>query len=70
MTGTVNDPIIEYNKREAKQKLKESGLEEQRFIDIFKRDPEEEMFKTNTVPEKQTTTSPDEIEFIEYEDEL
>ena len=70
MTGTVNEPIIEYNKREAKQKLKESGLEEQRFIDIFKRDPEEEMFKTNTVPEKQTTTSPDEIEFIEYEDEL
>ncbi len=29
MTGTVNEPIIKYNKKEAKQKLQESGMEEQ-----------------------------------------
>ena len=69
MTGTVNDPIIKYNKKEAKQKLQDSGLEQQRFIDIFKKDPEEDMFKTNTQPEKQETKSEDEIEFIEFEDE-
>ena len=68
MTGTVNDPIIKYNKKEAKQKLEDSGMEQQRFIDIFKPDPQEEMFKTNTKPA--TTKEPEqEIEFIEFEDE-
>ena len=72
MTGTVNDPVLKYNKREAKQKLKESGIEDQRFIDIFKKDPEEEMFKKNdVVPEKKEAkeTETVEPEFIEFEDE-
>ncbi len=70
MTGTVDDPVIEYNKREAKQKLKESGLEGQKFMDIFKRDPEEELFKKeeiNNAPEPDTTDTPA-IEFIEFDD--
>ena len=72
MTGTVNDPVLKYNKREAKQKLKESGIEDQRFIDIFKKDPEEEMFKQNDlIPEKRVVkeTETVEPEFIEFEDE-
>lgn len=71
MTGTVDDPVIEYNKREAKQKLKESGLEEQKFIDIFKRDPEEQMFKKETAPEEKNAASDssEEIQFIEFDEE-
>ncbi len=71
MTGTVNDPILKYNKREAKQKLKESGVEDQRFIDIFKKDPEEEMFKQNElVPDKKPKeTETVEPEFIEFEED-
>lgn len=72
MTGTVDDPVLKYNKREAKQKLQDSGLEQQKFIDIFKRDPEETMFKeANTPVEKgvATDTDTEEIEFIEFEED-
>ena len=63
------DRII--NITEAKQKLKESGLEEQKFIDIFKRDPEEQMFKKETAPEEKNAASDssEEIQFIEFDEE-
>ncbi|HMU70717.1 MAG TPA: AsmA-like C-terminal region-containing protein, partial [Chitinophagales bacterium] len=70
MTGTVDDPILKYNKREAKQKLQDSGLEQQRFIDIFKRDPEETMFHETETPEvKPGETDTEDIEFIEFDEE-
>ncbi len=69
MTGTVMAPVIKYNKKEVKQKLQESGLEEQKFIDIFKPDPDEKLFKKpdQAVPKK--TEETEEIEFIEFDDE-
>ena len=68
MTGTVNDPVMQYNKRNAKDKLRESGLEQQRFIDIFKKDPEPELFQESTEP--QTTPADTEaIEFIDFEED-
>jgi len=71
MTGTVDDPIMAYNKREAKQKLQESGLEEHRFIDIFKPDPDESLFKETETPkdDKQDETDPEELEFIDFEED-
>ena len=70
MTGTVNEPIIKYNKKEAKQKLQDSGMEENRFLDIFKPDPSEEMFKQNDKQsKKQPVKTDDAIEFIEFEEE-
>ncbi|MFI5172710.1 MAG: AsmA-like C-terminal region-containing protein [Chitinophagales bacterium] len=70
MTGTVDDPIIKNNKKEAKQKLKESGLEEQKFIDIFKKDPETEDFKhtENAPATKVQETDYEEPQFIEFEE--
>ncbi len=74
MTGTVNNPILKYNKREAKQKLKESdpeGYHEQRFIDIFKKDPEEGSFKKDDIKstKKSEKTETVEPEFIEFDDD-
>jgi hypothetical protein len=64
--------VLKYNKREAKQKLQESGMEQQKFIDIFKRDPEETMFhEAKTPAEKgiESNSDSEEIEFIEFEEE-
>lgn len=68
MTGTVTNPVIKYNKKEAKQKLQESGLEQQKFIDIFKPDPDEKLFRQS---EKKQEAQPDTntIEFIEFDEE-
>ena len=68
MTGTVSNPIIKYNKKEAKQKLEESGLEQTKFIDIFKADPDDKLFKH---PDKKQETPVDTntIEFIEFDEE-
>lgn len=70
MTGTVNDPVIKYNKKEAKQKLEDSGLEEHRFIDIFKRDPDETLFENdNSKSTRPKDTKDTEVDFIEFEEE-
>lgn len=71
MTGTVENPVIKNNKKEAKQKLKESGLEEQKFIDIFKKDPVEQKYKQieNAPTTKLQESDFKEPEFIEFEDE-
>lgn len=71
MTGTVDDPVMKYNKREAKQKLQESGLEQHRFIDIFKPDPEETLFKETETPDTETPddTEGQELEFIDFEED-
>lgn len=68
MTGTVSDPIMAYNKREAKEKLKDSGMEQQRFIDIFKKDPEPTLFQESAEPQT-TPTDTEELEFIDFEED-
>lgn len=68
MTGTVSNPVIKYNKKEAKQKLEESGIEQQKFIDIFKPDPDDKLFKQQEKKEA-TDVDTNTIEFIEFDDE-
>jgi hypothetical protein len=71
MTGTVDKPVIAYNKREAKQKMDEQGNDKPSFIDIFKPDapaPQDRQNKLkNDDADRQEDDEP--LEFIEWEDE-
>lgn len=69
MTGTVYNPVIEFNKKEGKKKLEQSGLDEPDFLDIFKPDQLEEKKKEMKKEPKKTDTLPEEpIEYIDWED--
>ena len=70
MTGTATNPVITYNKKGAKEKLKENGLEQNKFLDIFKNEPvpddgkDEDKWK----PQKNDDDE-DSIEFIDFGDD-
>ncbi|MEZ5013654.1 MAG: AsmA-like C-terminal region-containing protein [Chitinophagales bacterium] len=70
MTGDLDDPVIKYNKKEAKKKLQDSGLEEHKFIDIFKPDKQYDQYKEEDKVKKDTDQEeqPD-IEFLDFDDE-
>ncbi|MFN0275868.1 MAG: AsmA-like C-terminal region-containing protein, partial [Chitinophagales bacterium] len=73
MTGSVEKPIIKYNKKEAKQKMEEVGIDKPDFLDIFKPDAEvpqqkNDLFKKQDRKEP-VYEDPDTLEFIEWEDE-
>lgn len=67
MTGTVDDPLIQYNKKEAKQKLRENGMDQQRFIDIFKKDDDGSGKKSPS--KQQADTSEQQLQFIDFDDD-
>ncbi|MBK7110120.1 MAG: hypothetical protein IPH61_13565 [Bacteroidetes bacterium] len=70
MKGTVEHPEINFNKKEGKKKLEQSGLDEPDFLDIFKPDQVEEKKKElKKESQKQATTPIDTIEYIDWEDE-
>lgn len=70
MTGTVDNPVIKYNKREAKQKLEETNPDKPSFIDIFKPDDEpqqkHDLFKKHG---EEPASPEDTLEFIDWEEE-
>lgn len=68
ITGTVDKPQIQYNKKEAKQKLQETQEEKPTFLDIFKPDDEEQKIFQKQQKETHQTPS-DTLEFIDWEDE-
>lgn len=71
MKGTVEKPVIEFNKKEGKKKLEQSGLDEPDFLDIFKPDANEQDNKK--VKQKSDTNKPEDtdepIEYIDWEDD-
>lgn len=70
MQGTVEHPVIHFNKKEGKRKLEQGGLEEPDFLDIFKPDQLEKKKKELKDDSKQQEYIPaDSIEYIEWEDE-
>ncbi len=60
---------IEYNKKEVKQKLNAGGLNETKFIDIFKKDSESQPSPQKNQVEPAGNEDEEDIEFIEWEDE-
>lgn len=73
MTGTVEKPVIKYNKREAKKKMDEQGTDKPDFLDIFKPDATEpqqkhDLFKKHEI-EESSHENTDTLEFIEWEEE-
>ncbi|MBC8046082.1 MAG: hypothetical protein H7Y00_04755, partial [Fimbriimonadaceae bacterium] len=70
MTGTVEKPVIQYNKKQVKEKMQDQGIDKPDFLDIFKPDdPKEKHDLFKPKDNKHETDEDEPIEFIEWEDE-